>query len=90
MVFMGGVASPWADTSRGDRPGSAFRGALALQGRAKYHVYVQSKDLFAGITITGCCYKSETRPTPSFNPDCSTAIPCLSFFTMLMVILHLA
>ena len=70
--------------------GLSFRGAWAFYGRVKYKAYVQSKDLFAGITITGCCYKTWKKPTFPSSPDGFTALSGFLFFTMLMVILHLA
>ena len=91
MVFMGGVASPWVDTEAMVVEWiQSFEEHWRYKGRwSTMHMYNQ-KNLFAGITITGCCYKFETRPTSSFNPDDFTAISCFSFFTMLMVLLHLA
>ena len=45
---------------------------------------------FTGITITGCCYIFETRPTASSNPDDFIPVSHSSLFGVLVVLLHLA
>lgn len=90
MVLMGGVASPWAGTEAMGLIGFNLSRSIGVMKADEVQCICTIKQVFAGITITGCCYKFETRPTASFNLDKSTTASYSSLFGVLMVLLHLA
>ena len=90
MVLMEGVASRWADTKATGLIGFKFSRHIGVTKAGEAQCLCTIKRSFVGITITGCCYKFETRPTTSFNPDDSIALSYFSLLSFFMVLLHLA